>query len=104
MYIVQSSCRIFTSEVISPRSLTNSGLMVVKLSFRVGTEKRKDFNVWIKEGDLHKFGATRAAIVDQTHGELIRNSRFDQSLWSELVPKLIEASAETIIHQRAAKI
>ena len=65
--------------------------------------KRKDFNVWIKEGDLHKFGATRAAIVDQTHGELIRNSRFDQSLWSELVPKLIEASAETIIHQRVAK-
>ena len=63
----------------------------------------KTFDVWIKEVDFHKFNATRSAIVDQTHGELIRNSRFDHSLWSDLVPKLIEASAETIVHQRAAK-
>ena len=64
---------------------------------------KKVFKVWIKEADIHKFGPTRAAIVDQTHGELIRNSRFDTSLWSDLVPKLIEESAETIVYQRAAR-
>ena len=65
--------------------------------------EKKTFKVWIKEGDFQRFSATRHAIVDQTHGELIRNSKFDHSLWSDLVPKLIESSWESIIHQRAAR-
>ena len=73
----------------------------VKLQGRNG--QMKVFNVYIKEGDFHKFGPTRTAIVDQTHGELIRNSKFDFSLWGELVPKLIEAAAETLTYQRAAR-
>ena len=65
--------------------------------------EKKIFKVWIKESEFHKFRATRGAIVDQTFGELIRNSQFDHNLWSELVPKIIEESSETIVHQRAAK-
>ena len=36
-------------------------------------------------------------------GELIRNSRFDPSLWADLIPNLIESAADTIVYQRAAR-
>ena len=63
----------------------------------------KTFKVFIKEGDFCKFDRVRTAIVAQTHGELILNSRFDHTLWSDLVPKLLFECADTIRHQQPAR-
>ena len=63
----------------------------------------KSFKVFIKEGDFSKFDRVRAAIVAQTYGELILNSRFDLSLWSDLVPKLLLDCSDTIRHQQPAR-
>ena len=51
-------------------------------------EKIKSFEVFIREGDFNKFERVRTAIVAQTHGELILNSRFDPCLLSEFVTEL----------------
>ena len=39
----------------------------------------------------------------QTHGQLILNSRFDPSLWTDFVPKLLVDCSDTIKHQRPAR-
>ena len=65
--------------------------------------KVESFCVFIKDSDFSKFDKVRAAIVSQTHGHLIMNSRFDNNLWSDFVPKLIFESSDKIIYQRTAK-
>ena len=63
----------------------------------------KTFKVYIKEGEFTKFDKVRAAIVSMSHGELILQSRFDLSLWSDLVPRLLFDCADNILHQRPAR-
>ena len=63
----------------------------------------RTFRVYIKENDFYKFEKVRAAIVAQTHGELIMNSKFDLSLWSDFVPRLLFDSRMSIKHQRPAR-
>ena len=53
---------------------------IVKVKGKQG--QIKSFKVFIKEGDFAKFERVRAAIVAQTFGELILNSRFNLSMWS----------------------
>ena len=65
--------------------------------------KIKSFLVYIKESEMYKFDRVRAGIVAQTHGELVMHNRFDLSLWSDLVHKLIFDSSMTIMHQRPAR-
>ena len=74
----------------------------VKIQSR-GQGSVKSFLVYIKENEFYKFEKVRAAIVAQTHGELIMNSVFDVNLWSDLVPKLIFDASMTIKHQRPAR-
>ena len=75
---------------------------IVKIQSRDQVSVKK-FKVFIKENDFYKFDKVHLAIVAQTHGELIMNSRFDQSLWSDLVRKLIFDSRMTIKHQQPAR-
>ena len=63
----------------------------------------KSFKIFIKESEFSKFGRVKAAIVAQTNGELILNSNFDFSLWSDLVTKLLIDCADTIRHQQPAR-
>lgn len=63
----------------------------------------KTFRVFIKENDFFKFERVRPAIVAQTHGELIMNSKFDPCLWSDFVPRLLFDSRLAIKHQRPAR-
>ena len=74
---------------------------IVKVKGKQG--QIKSFKVFIKEGDFAKFERVRAAIVAQTFGELILNSRFDLSTWSDLVPKLLIDCSDTIRHQQPAR-
>ena len=75
---------------------------MVKIQSRAQA-KIKSFLVYIKESEMYKFDRVRAEIVAQTHGELVMHNRFDLSLWSDLVPKLIFDSSMTIMHQRPAR-
>lgn len=68
-----------------------------------GKQAMKTFNIFIKEGEFNKFERVRAAIVAQTHGELILNSRFDQTQWSDFVPRLMFDCSDRIQHQRPAR-
>ena len=61
------------------------------------------FKVFIKDADFSKFERVRSAIVNQTHGQLILNSRFDLSIWTDFVPKLLFDCSDTIEHQRPAR-
>ena len=63
----------------------------------------ESFKVYIKDADFHKFEKVRSAIVAQTHGHLILNSRFDTVMWSNFVPKLLIDSADNILYQRPAR-
>ena len=63
----------------------------------------KTFKIFVRESDLSKFDKVRAAIVNQTHGELILNSRFDPTSWSDLVPRLLFDCSDRIKHQRPAR-
>lgn len=74
---------------------------LVNLKGRLGVVKT--FKIFIKEGDFSKFERVRAAIVAQTHGELILNSQFNLSMWSDFVPKLLFDSSETVRYQRPAR-
>ena len=55
------------------------------------------------DADFSKFDRVRSAIVAQTHGQLILNSLFDPSLWTDFVPKLLVDCSDTIKHQRPAR-
>ena len=68
-----------------------------------GKHDMKSFKIFVKEGDFSKFEKVRAAIVSQTHGELILSSRFDHALWSDFVPKLMFDCYDKIKHQRPAR-
>ena len=68
-----------------------------------GKQAMKTFKIFIKEGEFNKFEKVRAAIVSQTHGELILNSRFDQTQWSDFVSKLMFDCSERIQHKRPAR-
>ena len=74
---------------------------VVKVKGKQG--QVKSFNIFIKESDFGRFDRVRKSIVDQTFGELILNSRFDFSLWSDLVPKLLIDCSDNIRHQQPAR-
>jgi hypothetical protein len=63
----------------------------------------KSFHVFIKDADFSKFERVRSAIVNQTHGQLILNSRFDPSLWTDFVPKLLFDCSDRIEHCRPAR-
>ena len=74
---------------------------IVKIKGKQGIVK--SFKIYIKEGDFGKFDKVRSSIVSQTHGELILNNRFDPTLWSEFVPKLLFDCSDHIKHQRPAR-
>jgi hypothetical protein len=48
-----------------------------------------DFMITITERELQSFPLFVSAVKSKTHGEVIQHASFDNSLWTDMVPKLL---------------
>ena len=55
----------------------------------IQTAGGSDFTITITEKELQSFPLFVFAVKSKTHGEVIQHASFDNSLWTEMVPKII---------------
>ena len=55
----------------------------------IQTAGGNDFIITITERELQTFSLFVFAVKSKTHGEVIQHASFDNSLWTEMVPKII---------------
>lgn len=55
----------------------------------IQTARGSDFMITITERELQIFPLFVSAVKSKTHGEVIQHASFDNSLWTDMVPKLL---------------
>ena len=55
----------------------------------IQTAGGNDFTITITERELQSFPLFVFAVKSKTHGEVIQHASFDNSLWTEMAPKII---------------